>query len=393
MPSICLYLHLHQPWRYHKYSIFDVAKDSNYWYEKDYRGKQNNERIFKRVAEKSYHPMLDLLEKNLKRYPEFKISLSITGTWLEQAEEWDPSLTIQLARMISTGRVEIVGETYYHSLAFFYDKTEFQEQVRKHSDTIARIFGVRPRVFRNTELAYNDEVGKWAKQIGYSAVLTEGWDGVLGEKSPNYVYTAAGGLKLLLKNYRLSDDIAFRFADKNSKDYPLTVDKYFDKLKKEKGDVINLFMDFETFGENVWKSTGIFEFIDKLIYKIVKSGNFMTVSEEAYFCKPAGELKMPETVTWADSERDLSAWLGNDLQIEAEKTLYEMLPKARAKGGDVYDDWRRLSTSDHVYYMSTKYWSDGDVHTYFSPFDSPYDAFMYYMNVLRDLEYRLNNKK
>lgn len=394
MPSICLYLHLHQPWRYQKYSIFDVAKTSNYWYEKDYYGKQNNERIFKKVAEKSYHPMLDLIEKNLRKYPEFKISLSISGTWIEQAEEWDPSLIIQLSRMISTGRVEIVGETYYHSLAFFEDKAEFKEQVRKHSDTIARLFGVRPRVLRNTELAYSDEVGVWASQIGYTAVLAEGAEKVLGKKSPNNVYIAEGtsGLKLLLRNYRLSDDIAFRFADKTSKDYPLTVDKYFAKLKKEKGDVINLFMDFETFGENIWKSTGIFEFMNELIYKIVKEGNFMTVSEEASFCKPAGAISMPKTVTWADKERDLSAWFGNDLQKEATRVLYDLLPLARSHGGDVYDDWRRLSTSDHVYYMSTKYWSDGDVHAYFSPFDSPYDAFMYFMNVVRDLEYRLTKR-
>lgn len=391
MPSICLYLHLHQPWRYRKYSIFDVAKNSNYWYEKDYYGKQNNERIFKKVAEKSYHPMLDLIEKNLRKYPEFKISLSISGTWIEQAEEWDPTLIVQLSRMISTGRVEIVGETYYHSLAFFEDKAEFKEQVRKHSDTVARLFGVRPRVLRNTELAYNDEVGAWASQIGYTAVLAEGFDKILDKKSPNHTYIAEGtsGLKLLLRNYRLSDDIAFRFADKSSKDYPLTVDKYFNKLKKEKGDVINLFMDFETFGENIWKSTGIFDFMNELIYLIVNKGNFMTVSEEALFCKPAGTLSMPKVVTWADKERDLSAWLGNDLQKEATRVLYELLPLARARGGDVYDDWRRLSTSDHVYYMSTKYWNDGDVHAYFSPFDSPYDAFMYFMNVVRDLEYRL----
>ncbi len=393
MPSICLYLHLHQPWRIAKYSIFDVARTSNYWYEKDYYSKQNNERIFRKVAEKSYHPMLDLLEKNLKRYPEFKFSLSITGTWIEQAEEWDPSLISQIARMISTGRVEIVGETYYHSLAFFYDRSEFVEQARKHSDTIARLFGVRPRVFRNTELAYNDEIGKWAAQIGYSAVLAEGFEKVLGNKSPNNVYIAAGtsNLRLLLKNYNLSDDVAFRFADKSSKDYPLTAEKYFAKLKKEKGDAINLFMDFETFGENVWKTTGIFEFMNDLIYKIVKSGNFLTVSDEALFCKPAGTISMRDTVTWADSERDLSAWLGNDLQKDATKTLYDLLPLAREKGGDAYDDWRRLSTSDHVYYMSTKYWKDGDVHAYFSPFESPYDAFMYYMNVLRDLEYRLKS--
>ena len=399
MRAICLYLHVHQPWRYRRYSIFDVAHNSNYWYEKDYFDKQNNERIFRKVAKKSYHPMLDLLERNLKRYPDFKVSLSITGTWLEQAQEWEPSLIEQIARMVSTGQVEIVGETYYHSLAFFYDRTEFVEQVRLHSDTIARLFGVRPLVFRNTEFAYNDEVGKWADQIGYKAVLAEGWDKVLGWRSPNHVYKVKGGSKcrLLLKNYRLSDDIAFRFSDRNWKEWPLTVDKYQNWLDMDalNGNLINLFMDFETFGENIWEDTGIFDFMEELIHSWLKvyDNKFLTVSEAADFEQPADEVSMPNTVTWADTERDLTAWLGNEMQQEAGKVLYGMLPLVRAAGGDIYNDWRRLTTSDHVYYMCTKYWNDGDVHAYFSPFDNPYDAFMYYMNVIRDLEYRLTSVK
>lgn len=397
MRAICLYLHIHQPWRYRRYSIFDVAHNSNYWYEKDYYDKQNNERIFRKVAKKSYHPMLDLLERNIKRYPEFKVSLSITGTWLEQAQEWDPALIEQIARMVSTGQVEIVGETYYHSLAFFYDKAEFVEQVRLHSDTVARLFGVRPRVFRNTEFAYNNEVGKWADEIGYKAVLAEGWDKVLGWRSSNHVYKVAGAkqCRLLLKNYRLSDDIAFRFSDKNWKEWPLTVEKYQKWLDEDalNGNLINLFMDFETFGENIWEDTGIFDFMEQLIYSWLKEyeNKFVTVSEAADIEQPVDEVSMPNTVTWADTERDLSAWLGNDMQQEAEKTLYRLAPLVKAAGGDIYDDWRRLTTSDHAYYMCTKYWNDGDVHAYFSPFDNPYDAFMYYMNVIRDLEYRLVN--
>lgn len=395
MRAICLYLHMHQPWRFRQYSIFDVSRNHNYWYEKDFNDKSNNERIFKKVAKKSYYPMLSLLERNLKRYPDFKVSLSITGTWIEQAEEWEPELIEQIARMVSTGQVEIVGETYYHSLTFFYDKNEFQEQVKLHSNKIARLFGVRPIVFRNTELAYNDELGKWADEIGYKAVLAEGWDKILDGKSPNHVYKVAGAqdARLLLKNYRLSDDVAFRFSDKNWREWPLTVDKYSRWINDDmsRGNLINLFMDFETFGENIWEDTGIFDFMENLIHTwlSVRGNKFLTVSEAADFEEPIAEVSMPQTVTWADTERDLTAWLGNDMQREAGRVLYQFLPFVRALGGDILDDWRKMTTSDHVYYMCTKYWNDGDVHAYFSPFDSPYDAFMYYMNVIRDLEYRL----
>lgn len=396
MRAVCLYLHVHQPWRYHQYSIFDVATNSNYWYDKNYFSKQNNERIFKKVAEKSYRPMFDLLEKCLRRYPGFKVSLSITGTWLEQAEEWEPELIEQLSRMVSTGQVEIVGETYYHSLAFFYNRGEFVEQVKMHSDAIARLFGVRPRVFRNTELAYNDEVGKWAAEIGYNAVLAEGWDKTLGWRGPNHVYKVAGAnnCRLLLKNYRLSDDIAFRFSDKKWAEWPLSVDKYIAWLNadSERGNLINLFMDFETFGEHQWADTGIFKFFEEFVYSWLKGvdNQFLTVSEAADFEQPMDEVSMAQTVTWADTERDLTAWTGNAMQQEALKALFDLYPRIVASGdGDLLDDWRRMSTSDHAYYMCTKYWNDGDVHAYFSAYDSPYEAFMYYMNVLRDFEYRL----
>lgn len=395
MRAICLYLHIHQPWRYRRYSIFDVAHNHNYWYENDYYDKQNNERIFRKVAEKSYHPMLGLLEKCVKRYPGFKVSLSITGTWLEQAQEWEPALIEQIRRLVSTGQVEIVGETYYHSLAFFFDRKEFVEQVRMHSDAIARLFGIRPRVFRNTELSYNDELGRWCDEIGYKAVLAEGWDKVLGWKSPNHVYKVAGGsrTRLLLKNYRLSDDIAFRFSNREWKEWPLSVEKYQKWVNDDclRGNLINLFMDFETFGEHQWADSGIFKFMEDLVYRWLKEydNKFVTVSEAADLEEPADEISMPETVTWADTERDLTAWLGNDMQREGQEALYAMYEDVRKIGGDLLSDWRRMTTSDHAYYMCTKYWSDGDVHAYFSAYDSPYDAFMYYMNVLRDFEYRL----
>ena len=396
MRAICLYLHIHQPVRYRQYSIFDVGNVSNY-YEDNPNGRQSNKRIFEKVAKKSYHKMLNLLEKNLKKYPDFKVSLSITGTWLDQAEKWDKSLIEQLQRMVTTGQVEIVGETYYHSLAFFYDRAEFEDQVNLHADKIRHFFGTTPHVFRNTELAYNDSLAHWAEKRGYTGILAEGWDKILGYRSPNYVYRPSGcqDLKLLLKNYRLSDDIAFRFSNRGWKDWPLTVEKYQTWLNDAclKGNLINLFMDFETFGEHQWEDTGIFDFMDNLISSWLKEyeNKFVTVSEACNLMEPEGEISMPSTVTWADTERDLSAWLSNDMQRSAEEDLYALRKRILdTKDKRLINDWRYLTTSDHPYSMCTKYWNDGDVHAYFSAYASPYESYMYYMNVLRDIEYRLH---
>jgi len=285
MRAVCLYLHIHQPWRFERYSIFDVTHDHNYWDEIDYYDKQNNQRIFEKVAQKSYHPMLDLLERNIKKYPEFKVSLSITGVWLEQAELWDPALITQIKRLVDAGQCEIVSETYYHSMSFFYDKEEFEEQVRLHYQKVYDLFGAKPRVFRNTEFAYNDELGKWCDKYGFTGVLAEGWDKVLGWRSPNHVYKPLGAkkTKLLLKNYRLSDDLAFRFGNQGWSEWPLTSEKYQNWLNMDclRGPLVNLFMDFETFGEHQWKDTGIFEFFDHFIYLWLKEydNKFVTVSE------------------------------------------------------------------------------------------------------------------
>ncbi len=399
MRAICLYLHIHQPLRYREYSIFDVANNSNY-YNSDWNSRQSNERIFKKVADKSYHPMLNLLEKNIKSQPGFKVSLSITGTWLEQAEKWDYALIEQIRRMVNTGQVEIVGETFYHSLAFFYNLDEFNDQVEQHSNKIFELFGVRPQVFRNTELAYNDYLAKWAEEKGYKGILAEGWDKVLGWRSPNYIYRPAGckNIKLLLKNYRLSDDIAFRFSNRNWSAWPLTVPKYMNWLDMDclRGNLINLFMDFETFGEHQWKDTGIFEFMDHLIPSWLGQyeNKFLTVSEACDLSEPADEISMPSTVTWADTERDLSAWLSNSLQTSAMNDIFALRDEILATNDEtLISDWRHLTTSDHPYAMCTKYWNDGDVHAYFSAYASPYEAFMYFMNVLRDIEYRLSNNK
>lgn len=399
MRAICLYLHIHQPVRYREYSIFDVGNDSNYFND-DYNGRQSNERIFRKVADKSYRPMLQLLEDNIRKYPDFKVSLSITGTWLEQAEKWAPELIVQIRRMISRGQAEIVGETYYHSLAFFYNLDEFNAQVDQHATKIKELFGVTPQVFRNTELAYNDNLAQWAEEKGYKGILAEGWDKILGWRSPNHIYRPAGcdNLRLLLKNYRLSDDIAFRFSNRSWGQWPLTVPKYQDWLNLEclRGNLINLFMDFETFGEHQWKDTGIFDFMNNLISSWLAEyeNKFVTVSEACDLGDPADELSMPDTITWADTERDLSAWLSNSMQHSAMNELYDLRESILAtKDTNLIHDWRFMTTSDHPYAMCTKYWNDGDVHAYFSAYASPYEAFLYFENVLRDIEYRCSTKK
>ncbi|MBQ2622949.1 glycoside hydrolase family 57 protein [Candidatus Saccharibacteria bacterium] len=393
--AICLYLHIHQPIRYREYSIFDVANDSNYYYD-HYDSRQSNERIFKKVANKSYRPMLSLLERNMQSHPDFKVSFSITGTWLEQAQKWAPELIDQIRRMVERGQAEIVGETYYHSLAYFYNLDEFNDQVLMHSQLIERLFGVKPQVFRNTELAYNDSLAKWADEKGYKGILAEGWDKILGWRSPNYVYRPAGtqNIKLLLKNYRLSDDIAFRFSNRAWSEWPLTVPKYINWLNMDclRGNLVNLFMDFETFGEHQWEDTGIFNFMDSLIsiWLSEYENRFVTVSEACDLEEPADEISMPDTVTWADTERDLSAWLSNKMQVSAMQELYNLRSDILATNdGQLIADWRYLTTSDHPYSMCTKYWNDGDVHAYFSAYASPYESFMYFMNVLRDIEYRM----
>lgn len=398
MRAICLYLHIHQPLRYREYSIFDVSNTSNY-FEDNYNGRQSNERIFKKVAAKSYYPMLQLLLRKMREHPDFKVSFSITGTWLEQAERWTPDLIQIIREMVSSGQAEIVGETYYHSLAFFFDRAEFESQVDAHAAKIHQLLGCTPHAFRNTELAYNDELARWVESRGYRVVLAEGWDKILGWRSPNHVYRPAGckSLKLLLKNYRLSDDIAFRFSNRAWSEWPLTVPKYQAWLNDDclRGNLINLFMDFETFGEHQWQDTGIFDFIGSLIDSWLSAyeNRFVTVSEAANLEAPVGEISMPATVTWADTERDLSAWLSNAMQQSAMRDLYALRDRIISTGDmQLISDWRHLTTSDHPYSMCTKYWSDGDVHAYFSAYASPYESFMYFMNVLRDIEYRLGDK-
>lgn len=386
--SIQLYLHVHQPWRVREYTAFDTGNSHDYF-------GSNNPRILRKIAAKSYLPTNAVLKDLLDKYPEFKLSISITGTFIEQCEQYAPEVLDSFRSLAKTGRVEIVGETYYHSLAFFYNRAEFDRQVALHAKRVQELFGVTPTAFRNTELAYNNDLGKWAEVHGYKAVLAEGWDKILGWRSPNYVYQPehATNIRLLLKNYKLSDDIAFRFSDQSWKEYPLTVNKYISWLDADKDSpLVNLFLDYETFGEHQWADTGIFDFLRELPKQWLANPDhkFMTITEAAESEKPSDTLSVPYTTTWADSERDLSAWLGNRMQQECQHYVYSLAPAVMATGDiKLIGDWRRLTTSDHVYYMSTKYWKDGDVHAYFSPYKSPYDAFLYYMNALRDIRYRL----
>lgn len=395
--AIVLYLHVHQPYRVGPYSMFDTKSRHDY-FNASYDDKTNNERILHKVAEKSYLPTNKKLLELLQRHPQFKLSMSITGTVLEQLEAWSPAALQSFKDLIATGRVEIVAETYHHSLAFFYSLAEFEAQVTMHKDIVGRLFNVEPQVFRNTELSYNNDLAHWADKAGYKGILAEGWDPVLGWRSPNYVYrpTYTNNIRLLMKNYKLSDDIAFRFGDRNWKEWPLTANKFTHWLE-ETGDAtnFNLFMDYETFGEHQWEESGIFDFLHHLPEEWLKNPDhtFMTVSDAIDSFDPVDQIDTPHTTTWADTERDLSAWLGNPMQQESIKALYELqAPIMKTGDWQLIEDWRKLTTSDHFYYMCTKWFSDGDIHAYFSPYDTPYEAYIYFMNVWHDLTYRLHEK-
>ncbi len=394
--GVVLYLHAHQPYRVRPYSVFDTAVHHDYFNDQNQHSESNNHSIFNKVADKSYRPTNKLLLELLKRHPEFKVSLSITGTLIEQCEMWGRDVLEDFRALVKTGRVEIVSETYYHSLAFFYSQNEFNKQVEAHYKKVQETLGAAPKVFRNTELAYNNTLAQWAERAGFKAILAEGWDPMLGWRSPNFVYrpTDTRNISLLTKNYKLSDDLAFRFSDKNWSEWPLDADKYAHWLNAatEEQPIVNLFMDYETFGEHQWEDIGIFNFFRHLPEKwLAREGNtFYTLSDVVDIFPPVDEIDAPNTITWADTERDLTAWLGNSMQQEAMRCLY-MLEEGvlNTKDDGLIADWRKLQTSDHMYYMCTKWFNDGDVHAYFSPYSSPYDAFLYYMNAIRDIRWRV----
>ena len=392
--AIVLYLHVHQPFRIRHYTIFDAGRNHDY-FEAPSGSRENNADIVRKVAHKSYAPTNQRLMRMIEHNPKFKLSLSITGTVLEQLETYAPDVLKSFQDLVQTGRVEIVGETYHHSLAFFYNREEFETQVQMHRDIVRRLFNVETTAFRNTELSYNNDLAYWADQAGYKAILSEGWDPVLGWRSPNFLYRPAHTerVKLLTKNYKLSDDIAFRFSNKDWEDYPMTVDKFMHWTKDAWDQpLLNLFMDYETFGEHQWEDSGIFDFLEHLpkAWLHNEAHTFMTVSEAADVFEPKDTVDCPQTITWADTERDLTAWLGNKMQQGAIASLYG-LAGAMMQSGDfaLIEDWRKLQTSDHFYYMCTKYFSDGDVHAYFSPYETPYEAYIAFMNAYHDLKYRL----
>lgn len=389
MPAICLYLHTHQPRRLKKFSVFDIGSHN------DYFDHHNNRYILERVAKKSYLPtnrmLLDLMRRSKGR---FKVSMSITGILLEQLEGEFPEVLKSFKDLVDTGCCELISETYYHSLASVRSPEEFRRQAQKQNEMMKRIFNYEPKFFRNTELVYNNEIAGEVSKMGFLGMLAEGWDEILQWRSPNFLYKAKGSpLRLLVRNYRLSDDIGFRFSNRGWKEWPLTSEKYTEWVNLLNIDrncqTLNLFMDYETFGEHQWEETGIFKFFEAFCWRALENSlnSFTTPTRLAKDLEPAGELDFHRLVSWADTERDLSAWLGNKMQQAALDKIYSLEQEIMATDdAGLIDEWRKLQTSDHFYYMCTKWFSDGDVHKYFNPYESPYESFIAFMNVYSDLK-------
>jgi alpha-amylase len=387
-----LYFQVHQPFRFRRYRFFDIGNE-HYYYD-DYL----NESIMRKVADRCYLPankvLLDLLKKHKGK---FKVSFSISGIALDQFEIYAPEVIDSFRELADTGYVEFLSETYAHSLAPLKSKSEFISQVEKHKAKIKSLFNYEPKVFRMTELIYSDSIGAMVAEMGYKAMLTEGAKHILGWKSPNFLYynSVNPKLKVLLRNFKLSDDIAFRFSNKSWDEYPLRAGKYMSWLKdiNPKEETVNIFMDYETFGEHQPVESGIFDFLKALPGKVLKHTDFhfSTPTEVSENLQPIAALNVPYPISWADEERDLTAWLGNELQQQAFNTLYDLKEKVNSSNDAILKkDFENLQISDHFYYMSTKFFSDGEVHSYFNPYDSPYEAFINYMNILSDFEIRVN---
>lgn len=391
MPSVCCYFEVHQPYRVRNYDVFQIGSDHNYF------DTQLNGDVMRKVAQKCYLPANALMLELLERYDgRLKVAYSITGVALEQMQLYAPEAIESFQKLVATGCVELLAETYYHSLSVLSDVAEFREQVAMHGRLMKSLFGATPTIFRNTELIYDDQIGREVLKLGYRGMLAEGADDVLAWRSPNFVYRAASpqqdsNLALLLKNYRLSDDIAFRFSNRAWAEYPLSADKFARWIHQVSGsgDTVNLFMDYETFGEHQWQETGIFQFLAQMPEAVLAdpSFSFKTPSETVDSYQKAAPLSFPRTVSWADAARDLTAWRGNEMQDRALGRIFELGERVKRRNNPaLLALWRKLTTSDHFYYMCTKWFSDGDVHAYFSPYESPYEAFINYMNALSDLE-------
>jgi len=390
--AICLYFQVHQPFRLRRYRFFEMGHE-HYYYD-DFM----NESILRKIASNCYLPanrlLLDLIRKHKGK---FKVTFSLSGIVIDQFRLYAPEVLASFRELAETGCVEFLAETNSHSLASLMSRERYEMQVRIHREKMNEFIGYEPTSIRNTELIYSDEIGSWMAEMGYKAVVTEGAKHILGWKSPNYLYCNAINprLKVLLRNYTLSDDIAFRFSNKGWASYPLTADKYASWVKGlgSTSEIVNIFMDYETFGEHQKKETGIFDFLKHLPDAIIKKTpfNFMTVTEVADSYQPVSVLHVPSPISWADEERDLTAWMGNELQTAAVTKLYSLSDRVgKCNSDQLIRDWVYLQSSDHFYYMSTKFFSDGAVHAYFNPYENPYQAFMNYMNVLSDFEIRLN---
>lgn len=391
--NVCLYFQVHQPDRLRQFRFFDIGNEAHYF--DDFA----NRTIMRRVADRCYLRANNVLLELIRRHGgAFKVAFSISGTAIEQFGLYAPEVMDSFKALASTGCVEFLAETSSHSLASLSSEKEFKRQVKEHSETVQRLFGVKPVTFRNTELIYSDSIGETVASMGFTAMLTEGAKHILGWKSPNFVYANAINprLKLLLRNFSLSDDIAFRFSDKGWASWPLTADTYAGWLEEalRSDDVVNLFMDYETFGEHQKAQSGIFDFLTALPSSAMARGiRFRTPSEVVKECQPVAPLHVAFPISWSDEERDTSAWLGNELQSEAfSKACALERDVARAKDAKLTSVYRKLQESDHFYYMSTKFFSDGSVHSYFNPYDTPYEAFINYMNVLSDFELRVKEK-
>ena len=415
MPQICLYLQLHQPYRLSDWEVTDLNSGKSYFFDK----RQLNKTVFEKVAQKSYRPMLRLLNKLVKEHPNFCGALSCSGIFLDQAVEFAPDIIEDLRHLAKSGRIEFLSETYYHSLAALYSPSEFRIQVRLHQAKIERLFGVKTTVFRNTELIYDNRLPNLLKPFNFLGMITEGVDRYLQNRSQTHVFIANSpgteSFPLLLKHSQLSDDLAFRFSDKKWQWFPLTMDRYWDWLHVyQSSEIINLFMDFETFGEHQWADTGIFNFFEKLVVQVSQDKFSCWITPSQVFrdwqqkkqqlikeCRSRDRLSpqvtgdvydVPQPISWADIDRDLTAWTGNDLQTDTLNKLYSLEKKVIAsQDKKLIDDWRRLQTSDHFYYMCTKWSADGDVHAYFSPYGSPFEAYRRYAIILADLQDRVRS--
>jgi alpha-amylase len=398
MTDVVFYFQVHQPFRLRRYTFFDIAVEDRYFDDEE------NARIVKRVSERCYVPMNELVLKQIVKHAgKFRVSYSVSGTALDQMELWAPEALASFQALAATGYVEFLTETSHHSLSSLVDLEEFEAQVTSHADRIEQLFGKRPVTFRNTELVIDTRIAQSVEKLGFKAMLGEGADHLLGWRSPHFVYRPEGceKLKLLLRDYARADDIAFRYSNKTWDQWPLTAEKFARWMHQAGNEdaFIGLFMDYETFGEHQWKETGIFDFFAGLPDALLADPRFRfrTPGEVVAERDPVSRLALTRPVSWADAERDVSAWLGNPMQRAANEALYALAPAIRelaARGATkLQDHWRKLTTSDHLYYMCTKHFSDGDVHKYFSPYASPHDAFIAFMNVLDDLGRRVKQER